>query len=124
MTYTEIKDAVQEGRRISGKAHEELLWYQLRELDNARRKLADPAKIQQRERDIKTAFEMNTRHEEIAAAAVAKINELRIITYGAATDFMKSRTRRRRQRLYAALTIYRDSERKAKNVTENDDEGG
>ena len=89
MTYTEIKDAVQEGRRISGKAHEELLWYQLRELDNARRKLADPAKIQQRERDIKTAFEMNTRHEEIAAAAVAKINELRIITYGAATDFIK-----------------------------------
>lgn len=91
MTYTEIKDAVLAGTRIEGKPHEELLWHQLRELDNARRKLVDPAKIQQREWEVKGAYYRNCRHEEIAARAIEKINALRIIVFSKATEFSKKR---------------------------------
>lgn len=91
MTYTEIKDAVIDGQRISGKPHEELLWYQLREIQTARKNLVDPAKIQQRERETRERFYRNCRHEEIAAAAIEKINALRIIVFSKATEFSKKR---------------------------------
>ena len=81
-----------DGRRIEGKAHEQLLWYQLREIEAARKQLLPPGKIAEREHKVKIDFEMNTRHEEISDAAIAKINELRIIAQGAATDYMKERT--------------------------------
>ena len=92
MTFTEIKTAVQDGKRIEGKAHEELLWYQLREIDAARRQLLPPDKIIERERKVKTAFEQNARHEEIAERAISKLAALRIEVQGAADGYMKART--------------------------------
>lgn len=115
MTYAEIKDAVLDGRRIEGKAHEQLLWYQLREIQQAKKQLMDPRKIAEREHKVKIGFEMNTRHEEISDAAIAKINELRIIAQSAAADYMKERTVENADKLiqvfYNLPTYGRETER-------------
>lgn len=92
MTYAEIKEAVFEEQRIDGAPHEELLWYQLREIQNAKKQLMDPRKIAEREHKVKGEFERSARREEISAAAIGKLAQLRIIAQGAATDYMKERS--------------------------------
>lgn len=99
MTYAEIKDAVLDGRRIEGAPHEELLWYQLREIQSAKKQLLPPDKIAEREHSVKLAFQLNATHEEIGKRALKLVTDLRICVQHASAAYMKDRTLENADRL-------------------------